>query len=173
MSNKLFNLNECKTQAAILLKQIRTTAKIDAKTFSSLAKLPFFIEADAAKIVKNIKLKHALYLIANKYGFKSWNNLKAYFEITSQTTFVFHSGFLNQWFASYTDAKSYLNANPQEFLLVYKNQFVVCDASCIEHMGFNPEDDNWQLIQHNWVEPEDYAAWMRLNLTYSKKVKGE
>lgn len=173
MTQKLFNLTECRIQASILLKQIRTTAKIESGVLFRLKQLPVFKEADESSIVENIKLKHCLYIIAHKNSFKSWNNLRYYFEITSKTNFVFHSGFLNQWFANYKEAKFYLDSNPQDFLLAYKTQFVVCDTNCIEYMGFNSDDLDWLKISHNWVEPEDYSAWERLNLAYSKKLGGK
>jgi len=168
MSTRPFTLAECKIQATISLKLARSN---DGNTLHQFKQLPFFAELDNTDIKKALKLKHALQIIANQYGFASWHNLKAYFEKTRLTVFPMHSGFLNHWFANYKEAKSYLHGHPQDFLLPYKNHFVVCDNNCLEHMGLNLQDKNWELIGHNWAEPDDYNAWELLNAQYSKQKK--
>jgi hypothetical protein len=171
MPQRPFTLDECKIQAAILLKNIRTDKNIDSTILDLLKQFPLFAAENTIGIIAKIKLKHTLVLIANQYGFASWNNLKVYFEKTGNTSFVMHSGFLNHWFANYKEAKAYLDAHPQDFLLPYKHQFVVCDNNAILHMGFNPDDVNWQQIQHNWVEPSDMAAWNILNQFLLRSAK--
>jgi hypothetical protein len=166
MTAKSFSLNECKIQASILLKQLRRTSNIEL--INTFRQLPMFLNMDNAQICRNVKLKHALHIIANKYGFFCWNNLKSYFEKTGITAFKMHSGFLNHWFSNYLEAKAYLNTHRDNFLLPYKQHFVVCKAECIEHMGLDPQNSNWALIQHNWVEPQDYKAWEALNAFYTK-----
>ena len=170
MSTKQFTLTECKVQASILLKCIRSNPTDDLIVF--FKQLPIFADSDTNSIAKQAKLKHALHIIANKYGFECWHNLKAYFEKTGTTMINLHSGFLNQWFANYLEAKSYLSTQPTSFLLPYKKHFVVCEADCIAYMGFDLQDNNWTLIHHNWVEPIDYHAWEALNRQYSK-MKGQ
>lgn len=171
MSIKPFTYPECKIQASILLKQLRSNSNIEL--IALFKQLPIFANLDNDDIRKKAQLKHALHLIANKHGFECWNNLKAYFEKTGQTMFNMHSGFLNQWFANYVEAKSYLGNHQTEFLLPYKKHFVVCNFDCIEYMGFDTQDNNWALIHHNWVEPEDYQAWEALNTQHSKIMKGQ
>ena len=169
MSTKPFTLAECKIQAAILLKQIRSNSHIEL--IALFKQLPNLANSANDDISKKAQLKHALHLIANKYGFECWNNLKAYFEKTGLTVFKMNSSFLNQWFANYVEAKLYLSNHPNAFLLPYQKHFVICDSDCIEFMGFDKQDNNWALIHHNWVEPKDYQAWEALNTQYSR-VKG-
>ena len=70
-------------------------------------------------------------------------------------------GFLNQWFANYLQAKSYQQINGG-FLLPFKKQFFICDADYINNLGFNAEDNDWQLIGYDWANPANKAAWQRL-----------
>lgn len=170
MSTRQFTLAECKIQASILLKNMRSG--LDENVITTLQQLSAFANLDNNSIIKQVQLKHTLQLIANQYGFESWRNLKAYFEKTGLTIFPMNSGFLNQWFANYKEAKLYLHTQPHDFLLPYKNHFVVCSANCIEHMGFNLQDQNWELIHNNWVEPINYQAWETLNIQYCK-LKGQ
>lgn len=166
MTTKSFSLAECKIQASILLKQIRHVP--NDHLIGIFKQIQVLSNMNDSQVCKNAKLKHALHIIANKYGFEGWNNLKLYFEKTGLTTFDMHSGFLNQWFANYLEAKTYLNAYPNNFLLPYKKHFVICGSDCIKYMGFNPQDHYWDLIQHNWVEPQDYKAWEALKNQHIK-----
>lgn len=111
-------------------------------------------------IQADIKRKHALAVIANEKGFKSWTDLKC------QLPFI-RGGFLNQWFVNYTEAKSYQQLNGG-FILPFKNQFFICDADYINHLGFNTEDQDWKLIGYDWVNPNNQDAWKRL---YKKWMK--
>lgn len=169
---KTFSLDECKIQASILLKQLHLQNPQQLITLNRFRLLPIFATENALTIIKNVKRKHALAIIAIEYGFNSWSNLKTYFDKTILTTFIMHSGFLNQWFASYKEARAYLASNSTtSFLLPYKHQFFVCEANCIESFGLNPNDPNWQLIGYNWIEPSNIAAWEQLNKAYLQKHK--
>ncbi|WP_454780469.1 hypothetical protein [Legionella sp. WA2022007384] len=157
--NKLhpsFSVEECKVQASILLKSLRatnqTTVQNAAKRFQNL---PEFRNCSLEEIIHaDIKRKHALAVIALGKGFSSWSDLKC------QLPFI-RGGFLNVWFAHYTEAKSHQHAQGG-FLLPYKNQFFICDADYIRNLGFNPEDQDWKLIGYDWVNPESKEAWKRL-----------
>ena len=101
-----------------------------------------------------IKRKHALAIIAKKHGFSSWNDLK------TQINFIV-GGFLNHWFAHYSEAKVHQQSQGG-FLFPYKNQFFVCDAHYIQQLGFDPTDSDWTLIGKDWAKPTDQVAWNRL-----------
>jgi hypothetical protein len=101
-----------------------------------------------------IKHKHALAAIALAKGFVSWTDLKC------QLPFI-RGGFLNQWFADYAEAKAHLNTKGG-FLLPYKKQFFICEASYIQHLGLDPQDADWLLIDYDWAKPADQKAWQRL-----------
>lgn len=167
VSKLSFNLDECKTKATILHKALHSedlTQLTDAST--RFRCLPLFSNSKDSDIIGKAQHKHALNVIAIENGFDSWANLKTYFEKTKLTNFILHSGFLNQWFAKYKEAKEYLTTNKhnsQLFLLPYKNQFLVCDANCIEYMGLQPDNPDWNSINYNWAEPGDIKVWERLN----------
>ncbi len=166
-----FTLEESKIQAQILLKNLNSTnAEIVSNAKNRFINVAIFATTDDIPMLA--KLKHALGVIATENSFDSWIYLKTYFDKTRHTNFVMHSGFLNQWFSTYKEAKSYLSAQPNCFLLPYKKYFVICESDCIEYMGFDLQDNNWTLIHHNWVEPIDYHAWEALNRQYSK-MKGQ
>jgi len=161
-THKSFSVDECKVQASILLKSLHSndlaTSQKAAKRFR---RLPEFKPASLEEIVQaDIKRKQALTIIAMERGFKSWADLKC------QLPFI-RGGFLNQWFANYTDAKSYQRLNGG-FLLPFKNQFFICEADYINNLGFNAEDADWTLIGYDWASPDNKEAWQRL---YKKWMK--
>ena len=36
-------------------------------------------------------------------------------------------------------------------------------------MGLDPNHKNWELMGHNWVEPNNYVIWDIMNKHYYKK----
>ena len=68
---------------------------------------------------------------------------------------------LNRWFRSYDEASASL-LSEGGYLLPYKNQFFVTLSEGIRELGLDPEDPDWALIEWDWVEPKDDAAWKRL-----------
>jgi hypothetical protein len=155
-SHPSFNVEECKIQASVLLKSVRSS---DAQKVLAAAKrfqkLPEFKNLSDGEIIKiDIKRKQALTVIAIEKGFKSWSELKC------QLPFI-RGGFLNQWFKKYEDAKNYLQSNGG-FLLPFQNQFFVCDNDYINNLGFDSKDIDWKLIDFDWVKPTNQAAWQRL-----------
>lgn len=165
-SHKSFNVKECKIQASILLKSLHSNdlekSRQAAKRFQ---RLPEFSKYSLEEMIgAEIKHKNALAVIALEKGFASWTDLKC------QLPFI-RGGFLNQWFAKYADAKSYLSLNGG-FLFPFKNQFFVCDANYLENLGLDAKDSDWKLIGYDWVKPDNKDAWRRL---YKKwmQIQGE
>jgi hypothetical protein len=160
--HKSFSIDECKIQASILLKSLCSNDfTISQKAAKRFQRLTAFKNLSLSEIIKaDIKRKHALAVIATEKGFKSWTDLKC------QLPFI-RGGFLNQWFANYAEAKSYQQLNG-DFILPFKNQFFICDAHYINHLGFNSEDPDWKLIAYDWVNPINKDAWHRL---YKKWMK--
>jgi|SRR3989304_4958458 len=153
---KSFSVKECKIQASILLKSLYSSdckkSKQAAKRFQ---RLPEFKKNSLDEIIQvEIKRKTALAVIAVENGFQSWAKLKC------QQPFI-RGGFLNNWFAKYIEAKSYLKLNGG-FLFPYKKQFFICDADYIKNLGFIPNDHDWKLIGYNWSNPDNKEAWKRL-----------
>lgn len=155
-SRLLSTVAECKIQASFLFKSLRS---LDTKKALDSAKrlkvLPEFKNLSTDEIIKaDVKRKHALAVISFEKGFKSWSELKC------QLPFI-RGGFLNQWFKSYDDAKSYLESN-RGYLLPFQRQFFVCDSDYIDNLGLNSKDKDWELIAFDWVNPTNQEAWQRL-----------
>lgn len=159
--DKSFSVAECKIQASKLLKVLHSTDITQANQVAKrMQRLPEFTKLSLDKLQTAVKRKHALALIAIEKGFNSWAELKI------QLPFI-RGGFLNHWFSSYAEAKQYLQKNGG-YLLPFKNQFFICDATYIENLGFNPNDSDWKLIGYDWAKPVDKNAWQRL---YKEWVK--
>lgn len=152
-TRKPFNLAEAKIQATILLKSLRSSDSSKAiKRFSRLPELSYLNAPNL--LTQKIKYKHALAVIAIENGYPSWLDLKI------QINFIV-GGYLNLWFANYTEAKFTLKEKGG-FLLPYKNQFFICNANYIKQIGFDPDDPDWEKIGFDWAEPANQAAWQRL-----------
>lgn len=151
------DLEYYKTQASFLLKAFHSTdTNKRTQAAKRLQRLPEFAVFSLEEILKcDIKRKHALAVIAIEQGFKSWVDLKS-------QTYLFVGGFLNKWFANYDDAKSH-HDSAGGYLLPFKNQFYICDADYITHIGLDPSDPDWKLIAWDWIKPNDRSAWLRLN----------
>ena len=153
---KPFTVKEAKIQASILLKSLYSS---EVSRSNAAAKRILFLPAFSGMtvsdvIAENIKRKDALAVIAMENGFPSWVELK------TQIPFI-RAGYLNQWFASYDDARSYLHAQGG-YLLPYKNQYFICDRAYIANLGLDPGDPDWALIEYDWANPRDKKAWQRL-----------
>lgn len=159
-SRKVFNLVEAKIKCSILLKSLHgADAKKAAKRFK---RLPEFANLSIEEILqKDIKRKTALAVIALENGFKSWADLKI------QIHFIV-GGYLNLWFAKYSEAKAHLQS-AGGFLLPYKNQFFICNADYLKHIGFDPDDPDWKLIGFDFAFPQDKKAWQHINKKWSAR----
>ncbi|MEQ8672528.1 MAG: hypothetical protein RLP44_25040 [Aggregatilineales bacterium] len=174
------NLDEIKTQAALLLKQVRSS---DPATVLNAAKrfqqLSYFAEhtpeniAASAELINGIKLKHALHVLALEHNFPTWTAFKTYLErkdrLRSQYGVRFTmlypqrcASFINEWHASYEIASTELGRSGG-YLLPYKSQFFICEAEYIERLGLDPDDPDWERIGYNWVQPADQEAFARLD----------
>ncbi|MBI4750971.1 MAG: hypothetical protein HY774_21025 [Acidobacteria bacterium] len=169
------NLDEYKIQASILLKNLRSTDPEKALTAASrFCRLSHLAQSTAVSILANkedIKLKHALAVIALENNFPSWAELKHRMEkldaFRNKNTFTDLyprrcGGFLNEWYASYETA-SHHRQQTGGYLLPYKSQFFICTAEYIRVLGLDPDDPDWERIGWNWAKPADQAAWERLN----------
>ena len=163
--------SEYRIRAKRLLKQLKQTESED-KTLEAAGRfqrLQSFSGMAASQILENsenVKLKHALAIIALEEGYGSWRELKVSADATAEATSLEMydprmDTFLNRWFVSYGDARTSLEKEGG-FLLPYKNQFFVCEDGAIKMLGLDPEDPDWELIGRDWVKPRDRKAWLRL-----------
>lgn len=169
-------LDEYKTQAAILLKQVRSSdSAIALKAAERFQQLPYLADNSPEAIAASdeIKLKHALNVLAVEHSYADWSAFKAYLQkkarlhsqYTERFTMLYPrrcSGFINEWHSNYEIANTELGRNGG-YLLPYKDQFFICAAIYIETLGLDPDDPDWERIAYNWVQPADQAAWERLD----------
>ncbi|MFG1492694.1 hypothetical protein [Halobacteriovorax sp. ZH4_bin.1] len=103
------------------------TAKREAKKFAKLNGIP---------------LKQAQKQLAYQNGYSDWKSYKNRID-----TFWYQksSPFLTHWFAKYSEAKNYQKENGG-YLLTFRGQFFVAQKEYILHMGLDPDDSVWELI---------------------------
>lgn len=82
------------------------------------------------------------------------------------------AGLLNQWFATYEEARAALEATPQRsFLLPYKRQFMVVEDDFIRALGLGPEDEGWAKIGFDAVPSLGVISWENTALGRMKVLK--
>lgn len=171
-------LDEYKTQASLLLKQLRSDDTRQALSAAlRFQQLPHLTDSSSVEIIKSkqIKLKHALAVIAQEHNFESWASFKqkldrkakltAYRQGNPYYTDLYPrqcSGHILEWHSDYEVASTELGRTGG-YLFPYKKQFFICEAEYIEALGLDPDDSDWELIGWNWVKPTDQDAWQRLN----------
>ena len=159
--------SEYRIRAKRLLKQLRyaESHELALEAAARFQRLESFSGMTAARVVENrkdVKLKHALALVALEEGYGSWAALKVSAEATGPEMYDPRMDtFLNRWFARYGDARASLEEEGG-FLLPYEGQFFVCEDGAVKMLGLDPDDPDWELIGRDWVNPKDRRAWARL-----------
>lgn len=99
-----------------------------------------------------LKLRDCLNAVAREIGFDDFHHARRVLSGEARPgddfgTFWYAErsmGLLNQWFASYEEARAALAAAPRRsFLLPYKRQFMVVEDDFIRELGLDPEDQAW------------------------------
>jgi hypothetical protein len=130
-------LNELRIRAKILFKLCKSDDK------NALARLAKCYRSDHL-VGGKLQLKHCQLVLAKELGFQDWQHLQRVFSGTEHNNLVdldmgslFYNSecnaFLNQWFATYNEAKTALNS--KHYLLPYKKQFIVVTADYIKAIG--------------------------------------
>jgi hypothetical protein len=169
------NLEEYKIKASILLKLLRSSDSQKALDAAiRFHRLPHLASLSSQEIVSrkdSVKLKHALTVIALENNHASWPELKRHLEKRDRVkanrayTSLYPkrcAGFLNEWYASYSTARSHLE-QVGGYLLPYKNQFFICQGEYIKTLGLDPDDADWARIGWDWVKPAERDGWERLS----------
>lgn len=119
----------------------------------------------------SVQQKHCLAVVAREVGFMSWEHAKRVLEGAIGAndegadfgTMLYTGGMLNEWFASYEEARARLDGSSERrFLLAYKRHFLVVMDDFIEALGMSPDDPDWAAIGWDWARPRDVAARSRL-----------
>lgn len=93
----------------------------------------------------NIKQKLALQQIAVEEGYSDWKSCK---DAIDTFWYPKHSAFLNHWFTRHSDAEQLKNGDGG-YLLTYKGQYFVAKEEYIRHLGFDPQDPVWVVINYD------------------------
>jgi hypothetical protein len=165
-------LDECKTQAALLLKDLRSDDGLRAgRAAERFRILPYLAPHERDAILgrrASIRLKHALATIAAELGYATWSDCKHRLEapanerLDTESFFVqMGAAYLNRWFARYDEARASLEAEGG-YLFPFRRQFFICEAGFLEARGIDPAHPDWERIGRDWVQPRDEAARDRL-----------
>lgn len=162
---KPVRLTHLKTQAAFLLKDVRSALPGSKEAATQFLKLPAFSGKTFQWILDHadaIKLKDALLVVAMESGFKSWLDLKKH--VTKQDCLYRqpHIGLIYAWFNNYESAANY-HKQHGGFLISFWKDFAICGNEYISCLSLFEYPDQWKSIGYDWVKPADHAAWEFLN----------
>lgn len=125
-------------------------------------RLRIFTDASGPR-PERVRLKHALAVVAEEHGHRSWVALK---RAVAAALPPYHApavgGFLNRWFADPDEAR----ASRELFggyLLPFREQCFVCEAEFVRALGLDPDDPDWEAAGFDLVRPRDAAAAERLH----------
>ncbi len=157
-------LNEMKIQSKKLLKQFHAN-QIDS---------PMIQRQVARENIVNMQLKHALQIIANYYGFESWQQAhqvlsgnQTWFEGMSLGS-LFYSraceALTNHWFGDYVSALNMLNQLPtRHYLLPYKHQYLVVQPDYMALiMDLAPAEPMLRKLNFDLAKGYGSSAWDQL-----------
>lgn len=170
------SLNYYKKIASQLLQDLRSGDSSHQKKalgkFQNLERS--FSHLSEKEIPAKVQRKHALAVVALEAGFSSWASLKQSLEAPELDPDFFGSssfgGCTNHWFRNYEEAKKHLVQNGG-YLFPYRNQCFITQIGFIESLGIDPEDQDWERMDYDWVKPKCPHAWFRLKNKLLEKHK--
>jgi hypothetical protein len=162
-----YALQEVKTQAKKLLKAFKSDPSLVRAMQIPLKKI-------AVSSLEELKLKHCLSLVAIELGFKDWHEAQQLLSGNKQQLMTINmgsffypkgcGGFINEWFADYTQARNTLvNSPTSKWLLPYKNQFIVVEKEYIEVFKLDKALlSSWAKIEHDMVTSYNSVDWDKI-----------
>jgi hypothetical protein len=158
---KPVRLNELKTQAAFLLKDLRSKPGVSHKSANHFLQLSDFSDKTENWLIENadaVQLKHAYRVIAHENNFKDWAGLK-HFVIENDCLYRASGvAYIHRWFTDYQQAEIYFKKHGG-YLLSFWNDFVVCGKEYISCLGLGDYPDRWAAIGYNWVKPAENKSF--------------
>jgi len=156
--------NEIKTRARLLLKLLQNNHLAARKRALILSRRQHW------EIPEQWQLRHCLNLAAADCGFQHWAHAREVLGGNAGTKAdmgdFWHGpevgGYANHWFAHYEDAQAQLRANPHEFLLPYRYQYLVVSKDYISALGLNPDASVWTQIGNDLVAGYASVSWLNL-----------
>lgn len=145
----------------------RRAVQGDGSVVERFRTLPPFRGAPAGEVQLGVRRHHGLTLVARELGFDGWPALSAL--LTGERPPDFGTllypescgAHWNVWSADYEEARSIRDAHGG-YLLAYRRQFFIAEASYVDELGLDPADPDWQRAGRDWVRPADVRARARL-----------
>jgi hypothetical protein len=162
-----YALQEVKTQAKKLLKALKSDPNLVRAMQIPLKKI-------AISSPEELKLKHCQNLIAIELGFKDWHEAQQLLSGSKPQSMTINmgsffypkgcGGFINEWFADYSQAKNTLvNSATSKWLLPYKNQFIVVEQDYIAVFKLDKSTtSSWAEIKHDMVASYNSLIWDKI-----------
>ena len=155
---------EIKTRARLLLKLLQNKNVVANKRALILSRKQKW------ELPDQWQLRHCLHLAASDCGFQHWEHARLVLggnaDKDADMGDFWHGvevgGYTNHWYANYEDALAQLHANPSDYLLPYRHQYVVVGADYIAALGIKSDNIGWSTINHDLVAAYGSAGWLAL-----------
>ena len=162
-------IREVKIRAELLHKGVSAGAPRAIARLRALPELRRATEAELAAFATSIQRKHCLAAVARELGFQGWEHASRvlsgeesepdYGELLCPKN---AGAFLNDWFATYEDARA-VHVERGGYLLAFKRQAFIAGRDYIATtLAIDPDDRDWQAIGFDWLRPRDFVARRRL-----------
>ena len=130
--------------------------------------LPRMASCTDQELIGQVKRRLCLNVIAMELGFRTWAALAHVMEgdqvggdfgtILCPDRMIVHQ---NIWLADYQEAQQ-IHREHGGYLLGYRRQFFIADGDYLQDLGLDPEREEWDRMDRNWIEPGDLNARARL-----------
>lgn len=154
-----------KSKARRLHKQIEKGSPVDV---ARMRALPRMASCTDQELIGQVKRRLCLNVIAMELGFRTWAALAHVMEgdqvggdfgtILCPDRMIVHQ---NIWLADYQEAQQ-IHREHGGYLLGYRRQFFIADGDYLQDLGLDPEREEWDRMDRNWIEPGDMNARARL-----------
>ena len=160
-------VRELKARASIIHSRV---TRGDGDALARLRVLPELRSATDQELLAaspSIQLRQCLSVLAIEFGFSGWQHASAVLTggpVEDFGTTLYPNaarGHFNAWYRDYEEARKH-RAEAGGFLLAYKRDLFVAEASFIESLGLDPDAPEWKLMGYDWPRPLDVAARTRL-----------
>ena len=154
-----------KSKARRLHKQVQKGVPVD---LARMRALPGMTSSTDQEVIGQVKRRLCLNVVAMEVGFRTWALLAHVLEdggvggdygtILCPKRMMAHQ---NIWLADYEEARA-IHRDHGGYLLGYRHQFFIADGDYLQDLGLDPEREEWERMDRNWVEPGDLNARARL-----------
>ncbi|WP_372655902.1 glyoxalase superfamily protein [Halobacteriovorax sp.] len=98
---------------------------------------------------EEIALKDAFEIIAKSANYSNWKTLKDSYEYADLVNPPKWSAQWKKWFSTKEEALKFQKEN--EFLMVYRKQFFICDSDYLKELGIDPTAEDICALGKDWT----------------------